>query len=245
MIHLFRKDRLGMLTGNNITRYLLYATGEILLVVIGIIIALMLDDWHDRRELEKEKVQFIDALINDYKLDSIILVQYIERNTRIESNLREINNRAYQPLANLDTIISLAKHEYTPSYDYISNYNIATYKTIESTGKIELFDAALRAQILKHHQYQNLSIENQKINAQSIIRKVDEYTNKYKIGAGFTMSDGYLSNMSWDIEDEREFVVLFTEMIGINRLIIEIWVNQYRSMLEGTTEMIYLLENQR
>lgn len=245
MIRLFRNNRFGLLNGNNFPRYLLYATGEILLVVIGIIIALMLDDWHDRRELEKERIQFVDALINDYRLDSAILVQYIERNIKIEQDLAEINDRAYQPRANLDTIISLAQHDYTPQYVYISNYNTATYKTIESTGKLELFDPSLRAEILKHYQYQNLSIENQKINAQSITRKVDEYTNSYKIGAGYIIQQGYLSNLSWEIENERDFVVLFTEMIGINRLVIEIWISQYRAMLEGTTEMIRLLQNHR
>jgi hypothetical protein len=236
-----RRIRFRSITRNSFSRYLLYATGEILLVVIGIIIALMLDDWHDRRVLEIEKKQYIKALINDYTLDSLMLADYIDRYIEIEHRFNKLNQRAYQPGANIDTIISIAQNDYIPESDFISFYNTTTLKTIESTGKIELFDSNLRVEILKHLQYQNLSIESQKNDAESINSKVDEYTNKYKIGSGSNTEGTYLHNISWKIENEREFVVLFTETIGINRLVAEFWINQYRSLLEETERMIELL----
>ena len=245
MITLFRKIRRGQISSREFTHYLLYATGEIVLVVIGIIIAFMLDDWHDRRILEKEKRQFIDALINDYALDSMILEDYIERDKEIESQLSRLNERAYQKDANLDTIIYIAKHDYIPQFRYISSYNTTTFRTIEATGKIDLFDQELRAAILRHNQSQNLSIENQKIGAQSIVAKVDEYTNHFKIGGGFPIDDNYLINVSWNIENEREFVILFTEMIGINRMTVENWMNQYQDMLEETETMMNLLREEQ
>lgn len=240
-----RRIRFRSITRNRFGRYLLYAAGEILLVVIGIIIALMLDDWHDRRVLEIEKKQYIRALINDYTLDSLMLADYIDRYIEIEHQLNDLNIRAYQPGANLDTIISIAQNDYIPESDFISFYNTTTLKTIESTGKIELFDTNLRVEILKQFQYQNLIIESQKNDAESINSKVDEYTNKYKIGSGSNTKGTYLHTISWKIEDEREFVVLFTETIGINRLVAEFWINQYKSMLEETERMMALLREAR
>lgn len=57
MITLFRRIRRKLLSENRITRYLLYALGEILLVVIGILIALQVNNWNQQRiQLNKEKV---------------------------------------------------------------------------------------------------------------------------------------------------------------------------------------------
>jgi hypothetical protein len=44
MIKLFRRIRQRLLSENKITKYLLYAIGEIMLVVIGILIALQINN---------------------------------------------------------------------------------------------------------------------------------------------------------------------------------------------------------
>ena len=58
MLRFFRKIRQKLLTDNKFSKYLLYAIGEILLVVIGILIALQVDNWNQKRENE-EKVRSI------------------------------------------------------------------------------------------------------------------------------------------------------------------------------------------
>lgn len=56
MIRFFRQIRQRLLTENKFSKYLLYAVGEILLVVIGILIALQLDSWkNEERDREKER----------------------------------------------------------------------------------------------------------------------------------------------------------------------------------------------
>lgn len=54
MIKFFRKIRQRLLTENKFTQYLLYAVGEIVLVVIGILIALQINNWNEDR---KERLQ--------------------------------------------------------------------------------------------------------------------------------------------------------------------------------------------
>ena len=49
MIKFFRKIRQKMLTENKFSKYLIYAIGEIILVVIGILIALSINTWNERR----------------------------------------------------------------------------------------------------------------------------------------------------------------------------------------------------
>ncbi len=50
MIKFFRKIRQRLLTEGNLKRYLIYAIGEILLVVIGILIALQINTWNEWRK---------------------------------------------------------------------------------------------------------------------------------------------------------------------------------------------------
>ena len=53
MIRLFRKIRHKLLSEDSYFTYVLYASGEILLVIIGILIALQLDNWNDHRKQEQ------------------------------------------------------------------------------------------------------------------------------------------------------------------------------------------------
>ena len=52
---------------NKTGKYLKYAIGEIILVVIGILIALSLNNWNDSRKLENKKQELVSNLINDFE----------------------------------------------------------------------------------------------------------------------------------------------------------------------------------
>jgi len=64
MINFFRKIRQQLLTENKFSKYLLYAIGEIFLVVIGILIALQINNWNeDRKDRKAETQALIDLKI--------------------------------------------------------------------------------------------------------------------------------------------------------------------------------------
>ena len=69
MISLFRKIRLKLLQQNQVTRYLLYAVGEIILVVIGILIALQVNTWKEKRANQIQENNFYLNLIKDLAND--------------------------------------------------------------------------------------------------------------------------------------------------------------------------------
>ena len=65
MIKFFRKIRQKLLSENKFSKYLIYAIGEIILVVIGILIALQINNWNEgRKEFSKSK-----ALLEEFKID--------------------------------------------------------------------------------------------------------------------------------------------------------------------------------
>lgn len=86
MIKFFRQIRQNMIKGNKVSKYLLYAIGEIVLVVIGILIALQINTWNEER---KYKNLEIVTLIEIQKG----LNQALKENIRVENaNLKTIKN---------------------------------------------------------------------------------------------------------------------------------------------------------
>ncbi|MFD1314899.1 DUF6090 family protein [Namhaeicola litoreus] len=70
MIKFFRQIRQELLSENKIWKYLKYALGEIVLVVIGILIALQINNWNDnRKELMRSK-EYLEEIVKDLKLDT-------------------------------------------------------------------------------------------------------------------------------------------------------------------------------
>ena len=75
MIHFFRRIRKRLISKEQIWKYLLYALGEIILVVLGILIALYINNSNDNRATEKE----ISSL-------------FVKTSIELESNINQINS---------------------------------------------------------------------------------------------------------------------------------------------------------
>jgi hypothetical protein len=70
MINFFRKIRESLLAGNKFSKYLLYAIGEIFLVVIGILIAIQLNNWNEDQKLQKLEKEYYCRLLEDVLQDN-------------------------------------------------------------------------------------------------------------------------------------------------------------------------------
>ncbi|MEN2281318.1 DUF6090 family protein [Algoriphagus sp. SE2] len=65
MIKFFRKIRQQMLTENKVSKYLVYAIGEIVLVVIGILIALQINNWNESRKSRVVEIELLKTIKTD------------------------------------------------------------------------------------------------------------------------------------------------------------------------------------
>ncbi|MFT5229429.1 MAG: hypothetical protein ACI9EV_002583, partial [Urechidicola sp.] len=83
MIKLFRKIRGKMLTENKFSKYLLYAFGEILLVVIGILLALQINSWNQQRMEDKKEVELLYGLKDEFHYNLITLAESIKGNKKV------------------------------------------------------------------------------------------------------------------------------------------------------------------
>ncbi len=69
MIGFFRKIRKQLLTNERFTKYLLYAVGEIILVVIGILIALQINNWNTSKKETAELRGYLSDISNNIQSD--------------------------------------------------------------------------------------------------------------------------------------------------------------------------------
>ena len=76
MIKFFRKIRQRLLSENRFSKYLMYAIGEILLVVIGILIALQINNWNQNRIDKSQKKILLNNLHIEFKENKTILKTY-------------------------------------------------------------------------------------------------------------------------------------------------------------------------
>ena len=96
MIKLFRKIRQNLLLTGSTGKYLQYAIGEIVLVVIGILIALSINNWNEANKIERKKQKLVTSLIEDFEFNRDIL----KNSTIIKQD---------SIIAQMDTFFSLTK----------------------------------------------------------------------------------------------------------------------------------------
>mgnify|MGYP003119216942 CR=1 FL=1 len=79
-----------MLTENKFGKYLTYAIGEIILVVIGILIALSINNWNENRKNSIEEKAILENLIENLNLSKIQSEQLISEENQLKQNLIQI-----------------------------------------------------------------------------------------------------------------------------------------------------------
>ena len=72
MLNLFRKIRKNLLGSGQTRKYLLYAIGEIALVVIGILIALQVNNWNERRKDRQKEQKILETLAENLERNCTI-----------------------------------------------------------------------------------------------------------------------------------------------------------------------------
>lgn len=65
MINYLRRIRHNLLIENKVSIYLIYAIGEVMLVVFGILIALQIGNWNEQKKTEKMEIAFLENILTD------------------------------------------------------------------------------------------------------------------------------------------------------------------------------------
>lgn len=135
MLKFWHSNKLHFLYKENLKKYLLYALGEILLIIIGILVALQINNWSNKRNDFQSKISLLHDLKEDLQMD-------IDWNKTEDSLINAYIPRYDTAFKILYTAKTL--EEITSITSYISirpndlSINNETYQEMINTGKFYL-----------------------------------------------------------------------------------------------------------
>ena len=172
MIKFFRRIRQQLVIQNRLTKYLLYALGEIVLVVIGILIALQINSWHQGNQrmaqekillgqLRLELLEIYEDVYSDHHELTLGERSHFELLEAMENDMPYVDSMAFDFY-----FIKLEEYVYP---------NTAAYDKIKELGLDIITSDTLRKeiQLLYDHVLPRISKSN------SFTRNIDEYLDPY------------------------------------------------------------------
>jgi len=155
MLKFFRKIRQQLAYDNNLSKYSRYAIGEIFLVVIGILIALQINNWNEKRKDGLRATAYMHRISED-------LDRSIKRSTRLAEMNRSILKSVTETQLYLERGTELTAEEretveyallWFPRTTYLLPY-LLTYEEMKESGDLYLIeDIALRNELAEFYSY--------------------------------------------------------------------------------------------
>jgi hypothetical protein len=167
MLKFFRKIRQKLLSENKFSKYLIYAIGEIVLVVIGILIALQISNWNQNNQERKLERELLEQLHSEFESNLKQLEGKIStRKFMIKSSTKLLNYKANKNLENRDSIIEHISFTYlAPTFDPIVN-------DLTSSGRVQLIRSSELKELLSRWTSQIIQVTE-------VEKSWLEYRNKF------------------------------------------------------------------
>jgi len=146
MTPFFRKIRKKMADDNKPLKYIRYAIGEIILVVIGILIALSINNWNQNRISKQDELQTIKSLLAELESNYTSFTQsYTFQVKRLNGVVQLLKIDASEhSFEYIDSLITIA------NYSFTYNPSLGLYNTTINSGKIEnISNDSLKIKIAK------------------------------------------------------------------------------------------------
>ena len=149
MLRVFRKIRINSIRTSRFAKYFIYGIGEIVLVVIGILLALQINSWNQQNKDRKAEKELLLSIKQDLEADL----------EDIQFTISETNNKVFD-LNNLAMGLgdrTISKDEFVgyntsfPAF-YKVNYNTSSYNEAVSTGKLSIIlNKTLKHELLRYY----------------------------------------------------------------------------------------------
>jgi hypothetical protein len=241
MINFFRKTRKKMADDNRPLKYMRYAIGEILLVVIGILIALSINNWNQSRIKQTLMASYEISLMNDLSLDTLMLGRFIDENYKALKSLRMQQDIFLGPETPMDTLIKIARNEFDPNFNVRFKYNRNTINTLIASGNIDLFNMELNEMLMTLISLQDMERENSKYYAEVYTSKLSRYTDDYPVSGHINSN---IVNSIWVNLDEKKLSSRFISLTDIKGFGHYSFLKEIEKIKEQTTIILEQLNSQ-
>ena len=150
MIKFFRHIRKSLIQENQIGKYFKYAIGEILLVVIGILIALQINNWNEKRKARFQEVTILQNLKEDINLDTLDISYNLDGYGRILKAEIELFNFLK---SNLTTPQDSIDYSLALGYPLVAALHDATFNNLQNNNIGLITNNELRKDISRFYDF--------------------------------------------------------------------------------------------
>lgn len=158
MIKFFRHIRKSLLIKNENSKYFKYAIGEILLVVVGILIALQINNWNEDRKSTNKEIEILTDFKSGLEFDLLQLDSILDHYDRAKASLNIILDHLENDLPYAD---SLAVHFFNSTLIYDSGgLTDGVFETLKSTSFDLISNKEIRDLIIFVYGEQNPWMKN-------------------------------------------------------------------------------------
>ena len=182
MIKLFRNIRQQLLNEGKTSKYIKYAFGEIVLVVIGILIALAVNNWNQERKDRKLGKDLLGRIHADLIQDTLYFRETIQQNKLLREDIKDLLSKLYQGVNSIEQVQKMSA-VYDKALDQVFLINDNTYKNMISSGTLGL-------------------IENQKLK-EDIIDLYSEYDQKKEL---LTAINQWMLGVATTLDTQTNFI---------------------------------------
>ncbi|MEZ4897298.1 MAG: DUF6090 family protein [Saprospiraceae bacterium] len=206
MIRLIHRIRRKLMGTGKVRKYLAYAAGEIVLVVIGILIALQINNWNEARKEKRVEVKTLRELRVNLSFNAKSIAGFVEEQQGLVEDLETMIRYLDAGLPYHDSLMQLRTGLFWLEQLALSK---STYETLKNRGIEIISDDSLRLQIVDIHEndYQNFTTLIEAIGLAFYTERASPLAREY----------GTLKNM-WQ---EPEFYYYLKNKVGWKNDLIE------------------------
>jgi len=222
----FNKIRKALIISDNFKKYLLYALGEIVLVLLGILIALQINSWNENRKKETLELKLLSEVLISIKADEESLEEIIYFYQKKQELVKKIKITLEKDTINEDSI-ALDLGSVSLLYPFRTDYSV--FESIKSAGLTNIQNDSIRILLPTYYFQTN--------DAKEVFHQFDVakhfrdniYPKYFKsfdyglIGARPKDINIIKSNneikvaLDYILNDARFYVFLYSDLISINR----------------------------
>jgi len=152
MIPFFRKIRKTLADDNKPIKYMRYAIGEIVLVVIGILIALSINNWNEKQKLKTEEIEILQNFQKSFKNDINGLNRAMVTNRRVKNSMNLLIDYIEHDLPYQD---SLKYHFGKTNTQWLMAINPSVFESLKSKDLNLISNDSLREKIINLYSWSN------------------------------------------------------------------------------------------
>lgn len=221
MIKFFRRIRQRLISENRFSKYLLYAIGEIILVVIGILIALQVNNWNIDRQVRHKEQAYLIEIRQNLQQDALKLQAVLDFNRNKAKIVEDMLQIFVDTLSNEErfNIFNKNANDFT-FYEVFDPVRIALNNMLSAESIDLIGNSELRKTLSEYYNYPYLDGVQNRI---AVInrRVVDEHYPKFFTKEFVINRMGFTSKMppvnDLDIATDKK---LMSDLFGIKMIIL-------------------------